>query len=252
MIPEAPFTASIVSHGQLRLVNALIADLIQHAGPQLKRLVVTLNIPEDEPIAGNGASFEIITIRNQRARGFGANHNRAFRHCNTDCFAVLNPDLRLFDDALGLLLAQFRPDDGLIAPLILNPDGSPADAARRVPTPFRLATRLLRKAARGPDRDFDWLAGMCLMVNSKAFRALGGFDERYHLYCEDIDLCLRMRLAGWRVRRVTQAKLVHEAQRASRRSLDYLRWHAQSLLRLWMSPVFWSYVRRRGELASLR
>jgi GT2 family glycosyltransferase len=66
------------------------------------------------------------------------------------------------------------------------------DAARRLPTPLQVATRRLRRQARGPEPDFDWLAGMCLVVSSEAFRALGGFDERYFMYCEDADLCLRI------------------------------------------------------------
>ena len=245
-------TASVVSHGQMRLVNTLIADLVRHAGPQLTRLVVTLNVPEVEPVRAHGTPFQIITLCNDRARGFGTNHNRAFQHCTTGWFAVLNPDLRLSDDALGRLLAAREPQDGVIAPLIFNADGTPADAARRVPTPLQVAGRRLRRQPHGPDPDFDWLAGMCLLLNSEAFRSLGGFDERYHLYCEDTDLCLRMQLAGWRLRHVTGVKLVHDARRDSHRSMRYLGWHITSLLRLWTSRVFWSYLRKRAELGPMR
>jgi len=122
MNSDVQLTASVVSHGQMRLVNTLIADLIRHAGPPLKRLVVTLNVPQAEVLRADGAPFEVITLRNDRALGFGANHNRAFRHCNTDWFVVLNPDLRLSDDALGSLLAACEPQDG---------PGRPADSERR-------------------------------------------------------------------------------------------------------------------------
>jgi len=252
MNSDVQLTASVVSHGQMRLVNTLIADLIRHAGPPLKRLVVTLNVPQAEVLRADGAPFEVITLCNDRALGFGANHNRAFRHCNTDWFTVLNPDLRLSDDALGLLLAACEPQDGLVAPLILNVDGTAADAARRVPTPMQVIARRLGRQRPGTDPDFDWLAGMCLLLNSEAFRSLGGFDERYFMYCEDTDLCLRMQLAGWHLRHVTGARLVHDARRDSHRSLRHLGWHLASLIRLWTSPVFRTYMRRRNELGPLR
>jgi N-acetylglucosaminyl-diphospho-decaprenol L-rhamnosyltransferase len=249
---NAAVTASVVSHGQARLVNTLIADLAHHAGPSLRRLVVTLNIAEITPVCADGAPFEVLIVRNERALGFGANHNRAFQHCDTGWFAVLNPDLRLGGDALGALLAARQGGDGLIAPTILDADGNPADAARRLPTPFRVLKRRLEAKAHGPDADFDWLAGMCLLLNSEAFRSLGGFDQRFFMYCEDADLSLRMQLAGWRVRCMTDVQIVHDARRDSHRSWRHLRWHVASLMRLWTSRAFWTYLLRRNELGALR
>ncbi len=250
--PRNRLTASVVSHGQIPLVNALIDDLKRHAGPHLQRLVVTLNVPELQPLSADGTPFEVVTLRNQVAQGFGANHNQAFRHCETECFAVLNPDLRLASDALGALCEARTPGDGVLSPLILNPDGSPADAARRLPTPLQITARKFRRYRAEPDPDFDWLAGMCLVLDSAAFRSLGGFDERFFMYCEDTDLCLRMQLAGWSVRYVADVQVVHDARRDSHHSAPHLRWHVASLLRLWTSRAFWSYRLRRRALVSLR
>src|SRR5258708_15501356 len=144
------FTASVVSHGQMRLVNTLIADLIRNASPHMQRLVVTLNVPEPESVCAEGAPFEVLVLRNDRTQGFGANHNRAFQHCNTAWFAVLNPDLRLPADALGALIASHAATDGLLAPLILDTEGKPADAARRLPTPWQVAARRLSVPRNGP------------------------------------------------------------------------------------------------------
>ncbi len=247
-----PLTASIVSHGQMPLVNHLIADLIRHAGPQLRRVVVTLNVPESEPLRVQGAPFEVIVLRNESPLGFGSNHNRAFQHCQTPWFAVLNPDLRVSGDVLASLTAAGKVDDGLIAPLIVDRDGSAADAARRLPTPWKVIARRLARQTSGPEADFDWLAGMCLVFKSDAFRELGGFDEAYFMYCEDADLCLRLQLKGWGLRRITSITVVHDARRDSHRSLQYLRWHLASLLRLWTSAAFWAYVFKRRRLRSLR
>jgi len=250
--PPADLTASVVSHGQAALVNTLIADLVRCACPQLKRLVVTLNLPEEGSLRADGAPFEVLVLRNDVALGFGANHNRAFRHCNTTWFAVLNPDLRLPDHALEAVLAAAEPGDGLLSPLILNADASLADAARRLPTPLQIVARRLRTRADGPDPDFDWLAGMCLLLNSDAFRSLGGFDQRYFMYCEDVDLCLRMQLGGWRLHHVKDVSVVHDARRDSHRSVQYLGWHVASLLRLWTSRAFWSYLLRGSGIGRSR
>jgi N-acetylglucosaminyl-diphospho-decaprenol L-rhamnosyltransferase len=252
MNAQPQLTASVVSHGQMRLVNLLITDLVRNANPQLRRLVVTLNVPEAEPIRAESAPFEVRVLRNDHARGFGANHNRAFQNCETAWFAVLNPDLRFPTDALGTLLAARTTIDGLLAPLILDTDGVPTDSARRLPTPWQVLARRLRLQRSGPDPDFDWLAGMCLLVNSEAFRSLGGFDERFFMYCEDTDLCLRLQRAGWRLRQLTRARVIHDARRQSHRSLRYLGWHVASLLRLWASRIFWSYLTQRRRLRSMR
>jgi len=252
MSVQSQITASVVSHGQAPLVNTLIEDLIRHPSPHLRRLIVTINVPEAEALRTDTAPFEILVVRNESAHGFGANHNRAFQHCETAWFAVLNPDLRLGGDALGALLQASAPSVGLLSPMILDADGDPADAARRLPTPWRVAARRLRREPQGPDADFDWLAGMCLLANAQAFRALGGFDERFFMYCEDTDLCLRMMQAGWALRWVKRIQVVHDARRQSRRSLRYLSWHIESMLHLWFSRSFWTYLIRRQHFRPLR
>ncbi|NWG88172.1 MAG: hypothetical protein HXY26_11815 [Hydrogenophilaceae bacterium] len=77
----------------------------------------------------------------------------------------------------------------------------------------------------------DWLAGMFLMADSESFRAIGGFDEGFHLYYEDVDLCARMRKAGKTLFLCPEAHVIHDARRSSRRELRYLRWHISSLVR---------------------
>ena len=61
------------------------------------------------------------------------------------------------------------------------------------------------------------------------------------MYCEDFDICARMRLAGWPVQYVRQVQVVHAAQQLSHRSLRHFRWHLSSLMRMWSSEPFWNY-----------
>jgi GT2 family glycosyltransferase len=84
---------------------------------------------------------------------------------------------------------------------------------------------------------------MFLLFRSQAFRAVGGFDSRYFLYIEDVDICTRLRVAGWRLLQVSEAEVIHDARKQSHRSLKYTRWHLAGMLRYWSSPGFWRYRR---------
>jgi hypothetical protein len=245
-------TASIVSHGQGELVDYLIGDLIRSCASRVARLVVTLNVPEREPRALAHAPFEIIVLRNAAPLGFGANHNQAFRHCETPWFAILNPDLRADADFIGVLIAAAHPDDALLSPLILDAEGRKADAVRPLVTPWQMMRRALGERRRATTEAADWLAGMCLLARADAFRTVGGFDLRYFMYCEDVDLSLRMQIAGWRLAVVEDARVVHSARRASRQSARHFRWHVASLLHLWMSRTYWRYQRCRAALQRVR
>jgi GT2 family glycosyltransferase len=145
------------------------------------------------------------------------------------------------------------------APLIENEQGRIEDSARRIPTPVSILGKLLRKD--GPlDYKFgsdvvypEWAAGMFLMFRREVFTELGGFDERYFLYYEDVDICCRARLAGYRVAVDPAARAVHVARRESHRDLGYLRSHLASMARFFGSATFFrSLALRRRALCSHR
>jgi GT2 family glycosyltransferase len=241
-------TISVVSHGQRALVGSLLSDLARLQPPCVSKLILTLNVPEPAPAELERLPFESLVLRNERPRGFAANHNRAFLRCTTPWFAVLNPDLRLTGDFLSALLRAKRPEDALLSPRVLESDGSVADASRRLLTPRQLLRRALGQREPVHGGEADWFAGMCLLVRADAYAAAGGFDERFYMYLEDADLCLRLKLAGWRIRQVEDATVIHAAQRASRRSPRHLQWHIASLAKHWLSAPFWRYLfaRRRA------
>ena len=145
---------SIVSHGQADLVDGLIRQLArQTAFGLIDRVVLTLNIPEKIPDdwAKLGA-FELKVIRNRRPDGFAANHNRALAGQTQGIVAVLNPDLQLVGDPLSLLCeAAMGPGVGLVAPIVLEENGEPADSARDLLTPASVLSRtLLRRRHPSP------------------------------------------------------------------------------------------------------
>lgn len=241
-------TLSIVSHRQGPLVTALLQDIARIASPRVAAIIVTRNLPEAPFIVPDTLRAITTVVDNAKPVGFGANHNAAFDRCVTPHFIVLNPDIRLLDDpfaAIATSLGTARV--GLAAPDIVAPDGRREDAARKLITPWGLLAHRVMPGRRLAAAEFDWLAGMFMAIRSEAFREVGGFDKRFFLYCEDFDLCARLRLAGWQIAVVDQVRVVHAAQRTSHRSMKYLRWHFTSLWKMWTSAAFWRY---RAMLAS--
>ncbi|UVO50920.1 hypothetical protein M0208_10480 [Sphingomonas sp. SUN019] len=199
----------------------------------------------DDDLAGLRATV----LRNTKVKGFGANHNAASAIAEGDLFAIVNPDIRLLasDTLAQIAVMEWRkPRPALRAPIVIAPDGTREDSVRRnlsVPNLIRRA----RHRATGWETDptapgFFWLAGMFLIAPLDTFRALGGFDERFRLYCEDYDFSARWRIAGGRMEVIQGLEVVHDARRDSRRSLRHLKWHLSSLLRVWRSKPFWKIV----------
>ena len=104
-----PVTVSIVSHGQLDMIQPLLEQLSRFSSDLLDKVVLTHNLPEPDLLAGRRFGFELQRIHNPAPLGFGANNNQAFQHCASDWFLVLNPDIRLDAEVLGPLIGLAPP-----------------------------------------------------------------------------------------------------------------------------------------------
>lgn len=223
---------SVVSHAQNWLVNQLLADLAQLREPDL-RVIVTQNVADRDALTARPGTELIV---NERPLGFGANHNAAFGRCSAPYFCVVNPDIRLSDNPFPALISALH-GAGVAGPRVCDPAGRTEDSARRFPTAADLARKLFQGAA-GPDYPVDqgalrvdWVAGMFMLFRSEAFRAAGGFDERFFLYYEDVDICRRLGLLGYGAAYVPEVTVIHDARRESRRNARRMAIHAASALR---------------------
>lgn len=253
---------SIVSHGHGSQVLPLLDLLSQPGGESIRRVWVTLNV--DEPgleqrllqMEQSGPyRFTVGVIRNPHPLGFGSNHNQAFRQemAQPDpapCFGVLNPDLSWTQAPWPAMLQAVAPTGvGCVYPQQTDAQGEAQDHARRVPTPGALLGHYLGSphARRRSVPDPDWVSAALLLFKSEVYQQLQGFDETYRMYCEDVDICLRLQLAGYRLAEAGDATVVHAAQRASHRDLRHLGWHLRSLWQLWHSNVYRQYRLRQSH-----
>lgn len=233
-------TLSIVSHGQQDIALRMLRDLARLRPPDVAEIIYIANIPEPDLPAIDTGHMRLLVIRNQQPKGFGSNHNTAFRHCRTPWFCVLNPDMRFETDPFPALLEGFRtPGRGLMAPQIFSPEGRLENTARKLYTPRELIRQKLHPRNHGEQP--DWIAGMFLLFDSRAYRQIGGFDEGYFLYIEDVDIGTRLCLAGWSLAQTDQARVVHDARKQSHRSLRFTLWHIKGMLRYWTRLSFWRY-----------
>lgn len=226
---------SVVSHDQGAMVNYLLSDILSHSSNI--EVLVTSNVPETSPVKEVGLN-NITKLENKIPAGFGANHNAAFQYCDRQFFCVANPDIRLYSTPFQELLACMNdPSVGLVAARVIDPVGNVEDSARYFPTPMGVVAKLLhiddgRYPVEGDSPlAVDWVAGMFMMFRSEAFRDVGGFDEGFFLYYEDVDICARLWNSGWKVMLTPCVTVTHAAQRASRYNPRYFGWHLSSMMR---------------------
>lgn len=225
-----------VTYSPGRHLGALLASL-DSATSEGVRVVLADNgstdgVPEDAARTHDNVEF-LPTGGNI---GYGAAINAAVRRCaslredgsiNPEFFIITNPDVEFLPgsiDGLGQCLKR-NPTAGAAGPRIEETDGSAYPSARAVPNlvtgighallsqvwpgnPFSHAYR--NDSNMESEREAGWLSGACLAVRWDAFEAVGGFDERYFMYMEDVDFGDRLDRAGWRNIYCPQAKIQHD------------------------------------------
>jgi GT2 family glycosyltransferase len=236
--------AVVVSHGNADEVARLLPALV----PQVDEVVVVANVPGSVGEVPEG----VHVLANGRPLGFGANVNRGVAATTAELVCSVNPDAIPRPGAVGELrrFVEATPRAGIAGPAMVYPDGTLQPSRRRFPTvagtlvrrtPLRRAFdpyQLQRRHYHLDERPVepvraDWMLGGFLMLRRALLDELGGFDEGFFLYGEDIDLCYRAWRAGWSVWYVPEAVVEHEHQAVTDRRFLTRRtwWHWRGILR---------------------
>ncbi|MGO4595422.1 glycosyltransferase family 2 protein [Leifsonia sp. 2TAF2] len=168
---------------------------------------------------------QVVTLSENLGYGGAVNRAVASLPSSVDAVLVCNPDVLVGDDALETLRARLDADPtiGAVGPRILNEDGTLYPSARRIPSlrtgighalfvriwPSNPWTKAYRSENQVSARDVGWLSGACFLIRRSVFDELGGFDEGYFMYFEDVDLGYRIGRAGFRNRYEPAASVVH-------------------------------------------
>ena len=237
--------AVVVSHGHPRELEESLPLLRE----QVDELVVIANIPGSVPEG-------VEAVHNEQPLGFGANVNRGAARTTAELVLSANPDAVPEAGAVDALRA-FMADHarcGVAGPRMLYPDGTPQPSRRRFPTvlgtivrrtPLRLVVPQRRhfhldEATPTKPVEADWMLGGFLLLRRTMLDELGGFDEGFRLYGEDIDLQYRAMQAGWERWYVPQAVVRHEHKAETDK-----RWLTRRTLWHWRGIV--RFVRKHPE-----
>jgi N-acetylglucosaminyl-diphospho-decaprenol L-rhamnosyltransferase len=180
---------------------------------------------------------DVRLIASEENLGYSRGNNLGLEASRGRYALVLNPDTEVAAGALRALVdyAEAHPQVGILGPRLVNPDGSPQSSRRRFPTlltaffestwlqghaPRRLLDRYYARDL--PDdapAEVDWVTGACLLVRRAVYEQVGGFDEGFFMYSEELDFCRRAQAAGWRVAYVPGAVVTHFEGKSSEQAV---------------------------------
>jgi GT2 family glycosyltransferase len=217
----------IVSWNVRELLRGCLRSLEPTPGFALETIVVDAG--------SSDGSAEMVAREFPQARliaraenlGYSRGNNLGLAAAGGRYLLVLNPDTAAEAGALAALAAYAdeHPRAGILGPQLLNADGTPQSSRRRFPTlatavfestwlqrsaPSRVLDRYYaRDLPQGAACEVDWLTGACLLIRRAVYEQIGGFDEGFFMYSEELDYCRRARAAGWQVAHVPAARVYH-------------------------------------------
>jgi N-acetylglucosaminyl-diphospho-decaprenol L-rhamnosyltransferase len=228
-----------------------IAQLRPAAGSTPVQLVVVDNASTDGSEAGvTEIDPEVLLLENSQNKGYGRACNQGFAATEAPFVCFLNPDIVPEPKSLSRMLQAIadRPEVGVLGPRLVNPDGSTYPSCRVVPklgvavghavfglfsdgNRFTRAYKLM-DVDHNSELVVEWVSGAAMLVRREAFEQVGGFDEGFFMYVEDLDLCARIREAGWKSLYYPGATMLHHVAGSSRRyPYKMIRHHHFSLIR---------------------
>jgi N-acetylglucosaminyl-diphospho-decaprenol L-rhamnosyltransferase len=236
-MPDVTVTAVIVSYRSAQLAIDSLSSVAQErsaAGLSVRAVVVD-NASGDFPyisraVEENGWASWVTVLLAPRNGGFAYGNNMGIRHAlksgPVDYVYLLNPDTRVRPGAIGALVRflESHREVGIAGSSFENQDGSEWPIAFRFPSlvselsqalglgpVIRLLDRwaVARHMSQSEEQQVDWICGASMMIRAAVLDAIGGLDERYFLYFEETDFCLRARRAGFATWYVPQSRVMH-------------------------------------------
>jgi GT2 family glycosyltransferase len=253
------------------VVNYFSADCLPTcaeslAGSNHELIIVDNSVDAAEQTALKSLSqtFDVKHLLfNTQNLGFARAVNQGAKLAQGEALLIINPDAYLLKNTLQNLVTElFKDGVGAVGPLIQFPDGTEqAGARRQTPTPSKSFAKLFGLSRLGLMKDHNLagtalptipeaveaLSGACMLIKKELFWQLKGFDETYVMHCEDLDLCMRIRLAGFKLMFVPTALVIHEKGHSSHKRPLWVEWHLhrgmliyyRKFFRKLYSPLLW-------------
>jgi GT2 family glycosyltransferase len=210
----------IVSHNTRSDLEACLRSIGEHPPHVTHEIIVVDNASHDGSLASVRGHWPTVrTIALDRNVGFAAANNVAFRQSRSDLVLLLNSDTLVLDGSIDRLVDAIRqlPGAAIVGPKLVDRAGSPELSFGRMMSPFtELRQKLLARAGgrrvhelTSRPAEVEWVSGACLLVRRADAEAAGLLDERYFMYCEDVDFCAAVRANGGRVYFAPDSQVIH-------------------------------------------
>lgn len=230
---------SIVHYRVPELLESCLASFRDLPPSVACRIVVADNSADSEPVRGIVGKYEGVELLEMEANlGFSAANNRAARGAEEDYLFFLNPDTEIRAGTLETLIDRLESDHSIAAvgPLNFGPEGAVQFSCRTFPGyatllghRYSLLTRLFpgnrysqkylqSNLSYDEPREVDWISGAAMMVRRSEFEAVGGFDETFFMYSEDVDLCYRFHQRGRKIFYEPASSITHRLGSSSGRN----------------------------------
>jgi len=220
----------VVSTNEGQWLERCLSTVFDRAGSASLDVIVVENECTDgtrELVESNFPDARVVSSPN---RGFGYGNNRGLEQANARYSLLLNPDTEIVEGTFGDLieLLDRRPQIGMAGVRQITADGTLWPTIRRFPSVIRAVgealsserwpvhpawagERVLDRAAYEREGECDWTSGSFMLARREALLSAGLLDERFFIYSEEPDLCLRIKRAGWQVCHLPQMTIVHHA-----------------------------------------
>jgi N-acetylglucosaminyl-diphospho-decaprenol L-rhamnosyltransferase len=218
----------IVSTNEGHWLRACLPTLYEHAGDISMDVVVADNESTDGTAEFVRSEFPKTRVVPCANRGFSHANNRGLMTCDARYILFLNPDTEILQGTFADLVAAMdeRPNVGLVGVRQVTPDGKLFPTMRRAPNALRafgdalvperlgfrphwLGERVLELESYERETPCDWTSGSFMFARREAIESAGYLDERFFIYSEETDLCLRIKRAGWDIRHLPQMTILH-------------------------------------------
>ncbi len=264
----ARVTIILVNWNALELTERALESLQRHSSGVSWQAIVVDNASRVEQRASRlaGRFARVQFVDNAENVGFGRACNQAARLCHDEYLLFLNTDTVQLEDAVAHTIAYLdeHPEVGAVGIKHLDEQGAWQPSAFRYPDPMRDTAACLGLSSLVADApgyaadieaDVDWVCGSFLCVRQSVWREVGEFDERFFVYDEDIDWCLRAVRAGYKVRYLPSARMTHVGAASSALLRDKTFMHFRSRMTYyeknapaWSAAAF--YVATSGRLGA--
>ena len=261
----------IVSYNTRDILRNCLQALFEHSkGIDMEVFVVDNNSQDGSADMVKNEYPTVLLMANNQNLGFAAANNQAFPLAKGNYIVLLNPDayIRPLSIQNSIAFMDKTPDCGLCGGKIISPAGQLEPSARRFPSALSKLLALSGLRGKFPQsailnyyefgtfahdrpQEVDWVPGTFTIVRKKMLDEIGAFDERFYIYYEETDLCMRAKMAGWTIYFIPDAEVTHIGGASSKTRKDKSIENKSAQVLIFRMRSEWLYYRKNKGLVAM-